>query len=205
MGINARIDGWMSAVATPAALSALAPEDLERELNFYQTLLRAEHRLALATPSSARAVLAQRFGRGARPVSYSSRSSSMASAGTCPRRARLSMWRAAGVLRIRRRGLLARGARRRRRRWASWQWAFKRMQVVQVSLLMANCRGRLREAAARGSAHPLDDVPFDPDRFVPRPVEHECACHLDASDGEEAVEEALLFGEDVGVFLPFGM
>ena len=80
--------------------------------------------------------------------------------------------------------------------------------MVQVSLLMANCRGRLREAAARGSAHPLDDVPFDSNRFVPRPVEQErceCACHLDASDGGEAMEEAVLFGEDVGVFLPFGM
>ena len=70
--------------------------------------------------------------------------------------------------------------------------------MVQVSLLMANCRSRLREAAARGSARPLDDVPFDPNRFVPRPVEVcECAGHLDASDGEEAMEEAVLFGEDV--------
>ena len=48
--------------------------------------------------------------------------------------------------------------------------------MVQVSLLMANCHIRLKEAAARGCAHPLDDVPFDPDRFVPRPVDHErCA------------------------------
>ena len=61
-------------------------------------------------------------------------------------------------------------------------------------MLMANCRGRLREAAARGSPHPLDDVPFDSNRFVPRPVEQErceCACHLDASDGGEAMEEAV--------------
>ena len=33
----------------------------------------------------------------------------------------------------------------------------------------------------------------------------ECECHLDESDGGEAMEEAMLFGEDVGVFLPFGM
>ena len=134
--------------------------------------------------------------------------------------------------------------------------------MVQVSLLMANCRCRLKEAAARGAAHPLEDVPFDPERFMPKPVEHErcacsagdprslhkpdpgvrlvcacrhcmhshgrqclqlaaegeaycedcllnvvceCACLLDESDGGETLEEALLFGEDVGVFFEFDM
>ena len=46
-----------------------------------------------------------------------------------------------------------------------------------------------------GSSEPLD--------FVGRVVDE--PDHGGSSDGEEAMEEAVLFGEDVGVFLPFGM